>query len=489
MAISSTGLGSGLDVETIVSQLVALERKPITQLQTQKTELDTQVSSFGKVQSMLSTLRDAARTLTDASTWRAATAGVSDETVVKATATSGAPIGSYNITVARLAAAQAVTSAAFASATASIGEGTITIDIGRWTDGTPPSFTPRSTPPPVAVTIGPGDNTLEKIRDKINAAGAGVTATIVRDVTGARLSIRSAETGLENGFRIQTSSTSGDLSGLNHDPASGSGGMALSQKAQNASATIDGIAIESASNSVNEVIDGISLQLLKPTATVTDPQTNTTTAVPVTLSVSHDNESIKKAITDFSTAYNDVVKYLREQTAYNADTKKAGPLQGDRTAIGLLGQLRGLVSNGSSASSAFGRLSDIGLDPQSDGSLKVNGGKLDKAIGKLDELAKAFSTLGDEATPGSASNGIGQQFKLYLAGLLGAEGPLESRKEGLNSRIKRNDDQQDRLEDRVAAFEKRIRLQYQTLDAKMSSLSGLSSYVSQQMSLLAKQSS
>jgi flagellar hook-associated protein 2 len=475
MSISSLGVGSGLDAETIVQKLVAVQRQPIDALQSAKSDLNSQVSSFGQVQSYLSSLQGSARALTDLSTWRASTVSSGDSTAVQATVESGTPAGAYSITVSQLAKAQSVASSTYYPASsAMVGEGTMTITLGQWsTDHS--SFTQKSGSTPVSVTIGPEDNTLQKIAEKINGASAGVLASVVHDTNGYRLSIRSKETGLENGFKITTTNAQdgdgvdiGNLGALGYDPSTGAGAMELKQDGQNAKAKINNLDVESASNTMSNVVDGLSLTLTKTFATAVD------------VTVSSDTDSIKKAITDFASNYNSLVGYLRKQTAYNADTKKAGNLQGDRTAINLMYQLRTLAAGNGGSSSVFARLTDIGLEPQKDGTLKVDNTKLGKAVGKLDELKKMLS---NDANGGPA-DGVGRKFKNYIDGMLGDDGPLDTKTEGLNARIKANQDQQDRLSDRAAAYEKRLRAQYQALDAQMAQLSGLSGYVSQQMKLL-----
>lgn len=475
MSISSLGVGSGLDAESIVTQLVALQRQPIDALQTAKSDLDTQVSTFGQVQSYLSSLQGSANALSSLTTWRATTVSSGDTTAVSASVESGTPAGAYSITVSQLAKAQSVASSTYYAASSStVGQGTMTISLGQWsTDHS--SFTQKSGSTPLTVTIGAEDNTLQKIADKINGAGAGVLASVVHDANGYRLSIRSKDSGLENGFKITTTNEQdgggvdiGDLGALSYDPSAGTSDMTLMQEGQNAKAKINNLDVESASNTMTNVVDGLSLTLSKTFSTAVD------------VTVSTDNATIKKAITDFATNYNNLVGYLRKQTAYNADTKKAAALQGDRTAINLMYQLRMLTAGNGGSSSVFTRLTDIGLEPQKDGTLKVDGTKLDDAVGNLPELK---NMLYNDASGGS-TDGIARKFKSYLDGMLGDDGPMETKTEGLNARIKDNQDQQARLEDRVSAYEKRIRAQYEALDTQMAQLSGLSNYVSQQMKLL-----
>ncbi|EHR70189.1 flagellar capping protein [Burkholderiales bacterium JOSHI_001] len=464
--ISSAGLGSGLDVETIVTKLVALERAPINQLQTEKSRLQADLSSYGKLQSQLSTLRDAARTLTDTTGWSPVTAASSDAATVAVSAGSSAVPSSYEMTVARMASAQQLASVAFSSAAATVGQGTITIDIGSW-NGDQSAFIPKVPASTASIVIGPGDDTLEKIRDKINGAAVGVTASIVRDVHGARLTLRSTQTGAENAFRIGvTEDGAAGLSALAYDPSVGDEQMSRNQQAANAQVTINGLAVESASNTLSDVMDGLTLTLGKPSAT------------PVTVTVNRDTEAVKKNITDFATAYNETVKFLREQTKYDAGSKAAGTLQGDRTAAMLQNQLRAIMGATTGASSVLKRLTDIGLDPQSDGTLKVNATKLTSGVAKLDELKKMFSGT-DGAV--SANNGFAVQMRRFTDLVLGDGGALTSRQEALRASITRNDSRQTQLADRVDAFEKRVRAQYSALDTRMGQLSGLSSYITQQI--------
>jgi flagellar hook-associated protein 2 len=473
MSISSAGIGSGLDVNAIVTQLVALERRPIVQLRSEASRLQTQVSAFGQLQSRLSALRDAADRLTQPATWGVATATSSNPQAIGATSTGSPTPGAYSLVVDRLAAGQALASAtAFANPSASVGSGTLRIELGDF-DAVPP--VPKAGATAVEIVIEPGADSLGAIRDRINAANAGVAASIVNDVNGSRLVVRSRETGAENGFRIQVLSD-GDgnpadgsgLSSLAFDPQ-GFSAMQRTLSASNARASVDGLWVESATNTLSGVVDGLTLQL------------NRAGPDPVNVVVTQDNEKLRKSITDFADAYNAVVKLLRDQTKFDPETKTAGALQGDRTGGMLLGQLRGLITGGSEASGVFTRLRDIGFDVGTDGSIKVENSKLDAALGRKDELQKLFANR-DLNTP--ANEGFGQRFKTWLDGALGVEGPLTTRTQGLQGRIRSNEQQQQRLEDRVQRTEARLLAQYTALDTKMGQLQGLSAYVTQQMTML-----
>ncbi len=469
--LSSIGVGSGLDANSIISQLVSLERVPITQLQTAAGKIDARLSAFGRIQSALDGLRTAARTLGDSSTWGAASTTSADATAVSMTALAGSSAGSYAVKVDALAAAQMNASSAVTNPQVAIGAGTLTIDVGRWADDLS-GFTPKAGSSPLTITINPGEDTLEQIRDKINnTADAPVRASIVNDTNGARLVLQSTQTGAENGFRIGVADADGNhtddsgLSRLAYDPAGGAAVSTRTQAARNAQATINGLAVESSTNSLANVIDGVSLTLGKVTTGTID------------LTVSRDTASMRKSIDGFVSAYNDVIRLVRDQTKYDPTSKSAATLQGDRTAVNLLTQLRSAIGASSSASSVFARNSDIGLSVQTDGTLKLDSSKLDAGFAKLPELQKFFATSTDDA----ASTGLAPRLRQLIDQVLGSEGAMTSRQDGLRQLKADNGKRQEALEDRVAQTEKRLRAQYQALDASMAKLNKLSGFMTQQI--------
>lgn len=478
--LSSTGLGSGLDVESIVAATMAVQRQPENLITAANTDLKAQISSYGQLQSYLSAFQDKANALTSVSLWSQTTATSSDTSVATVTTGSGAAAGSYSLSVTSLAKPQTATTGVFPSSSHSLGQGQLTIDLGTWS-GEPPTFGAKTGSKPVTIDIGPNDTSLSAVRDKINAAGAGVTATIINDSQGARLSIRSSSTGEQNGFRISAVETvEGDdgglgLSALAYDPEGGaSQGMSLNQAGGDAKATLNGIELRSASNTLNNVADGLTVSLLK------------TTSSPVDLSVAQDTSAMTTAVNNFVTAYNALNTFIAGQTKYNPDSKVAGNLQGDRTVIGIQNQLRGVLRDSSSASSAFSRLSDIGVTVQKDGSLAVSASKLSDALAsKPKEVRKMLTSSGDSS---ASSSGIIYRFKTLADKMLGAEGPLTSRTAGLQSTVTRNTKRIDEMEVRLAASEKRLRAQYEALDTNMSKLNSLNSYVSGQLAALAKSS-
>ncbi|MFG6461839.1 flagellar filament capping protein FliD [Roseateles sp. DXS20W] len=470
--ISSAGLGSGLNVDDIVSKLVALERTPITQISKKVDGLKTELSSYGKVQSALSALRDAASKLTSPSNWAGSLATSSDATTVSVSAGAGAATGNVSVKVEALAQAQTLVSGtSYASSTTTVGQGSLTITLGKWaTDGGDPptytGFTDKAGATPITVNIGAGQDTLAGIRDAINAAGAGVTAAIVNDANGARLTLRSTASGETNAFRIDAG---GGLSDLGYDPRVGVTSLIQTLPAQNARALINGIDVSSESNTLKEAIDGLNITLLK------------TSTIPASIAVSQDKDSIKKLITDFTTAYNAVNALLREQTKYDAGTKTAGPLQGDATANGLQSQLRSIIGGTTSLAGSIGRLAQIGLEAGTDGNIKVTDAKLNTALSDLDSVKKLF--MGLDGT-NSSNDGFAQRIRSYVDGALSTDGRVSAKQAGLQKLIDSNNKSIDKLEDRVALTEARLRARYTALDTQMSKLNGLSSYVTTQMNKL-----
>ena len=475
-SISSLGVGSGIDAEGIITKLMAVEHAPVDLLTKAATGINTQLSSIGKLQSLASTMSDKADALAGLDLWGKKAVTAADSTIVSGTASSGATNGSYSISVQQLASSQTVTTAS--PTPANLSAGTLTIELGSW-DGTPVSgFTPKTGASAVTVTIAPGLTSLAAVRDQINAAKAGVTATIVNDASGARLSLSSTDTGAANGFRITAAETADDgvastgLSALNYSALDSTSPMLLNQSAANAKATINGIQVESASNTFNEVASGLSITVGKVSAS------------PVLLGVADDMAAVKTGIQDFVKAFNDMASYIKDQTKYDATSKTGGPLQGDRSTIGFQSQIRGVINVGSTASSTWSRLSDIGIAMTANGTLEIKSAKLDAALQNPTELRKLLSA--DGTTTSGTDVGFMDRFRNVAKAALDVNGGLQLREDALNAELKRNKDRQTQLEDRLVGVEARMRAQYQTLDTNMAKLNALSTYMTQQITALNK---
>lgn len=474
--IASPGIGSGLDINSIVSQLMAVERRPLTKLQQAASGVQTQLSVYGGVQSRLDTLSTATAKLSTASTWTQTTTEVSGSDALTATSSGSASPTTLKVDVTALARAQSTSSPAVTTSATVVGTGTLTIQKAAWSGGTLGAGSS-----PVNITIDSSSNTLAGIRDKINAANAGVTASILTDSSGARLVLQSSSTGAANGFRVSVTDSDGEsndatgLSMLGYNPPTNAQGT-LNQAGSDLQATINGASVSSASNTLTDVIEGITLNV------------SNTTSSTATIVVKRDLAAMNKAISDFVTAYGDLTTYLDQQTSYDAVNKKGQPLQGDRVALSLRSQVREAVIAATSATTTFSgqvgqgsRLADIGITLQRDGKLAIDQTKLDKSMEKLSDVASLFSKIDASNT---ANNGVATRLKSLVNALTGTDGAVTSRKSGLSSQISRNKDDQERLTDRLTLVEARLRRQYQGLDAKMGQLSGLGQYVSAQMTKL-----
>jgi flagellar hook-associated protein 2 len=475
--ISSAGIGSGLDVNSILTQLMAIERQPLDALEKKETSLQTTVSEYGKIKSAISTLRELATKLASTSSW-AQTKGSSNSTAVSA-ASNGAATGSYSVEVSKLASVQTVATGVV-PAGSTLGSGTLRIELGAWTGTPPTTFTPQSGATAIDVTVAATD-TLADIRDKINASGAGVTALVMTDSSGSRLLIRSNATGAANAFR--TTVTDGDggnadaagLSRLAYDPSTAATQMTLSQTAADAAAMVNGLPVTSTSNTLTNIVDGLTLTL----------NAETTLTGPATVNIATDTEALKKTLGDFAAAYSAVVKLIATDTKYDAVAKKGGILQGDSAATGMQRQLRTLAGSASAASAVFGHLSDIGLELQADGSMTVNATRLDSALANVAELKKMFTS---SSAVDPTLDGFGKRFRAIADTMIGVDGALTSRTDGLNQQIQRNQKSQDALEVRLAAIEKRYRAQYTALDTAMAQLQTQSAYITQQIAAWAANS-
>ena len=471
--ISSAGIGSGLDVSSIISSLMKVEQLPLTKLQTVASTMQTKLSAFGQMQSLASAFRDAATSLKKADAYKVTTAASSDATAVSSSSTTAAVPGSYAVSVTSLSSTQSTVgvSGQFSSGSDVVGTGSITISLGTWSTGQT-AFTGKSGATDVVIPIDATSNTLTAIRDKINAANAGVSATIVTDASGARLAFQSSATGASNGFKVTVAdddTTNTDATGLSRlafDPPSATAGMSLTQSAANTKATINGIAVETTGNTLTDVVDGMTFNLSKVTTS------------PVTVTVTRNTDSVKTLITGFVASYNAFSSFLSSATQYNASTKTAALLQGDATTTSLQNQLRSVISQPGMASASFGTLSSMGLEFQKDGRLSINDTKLNAALAKLPDLATAMSNA-DTATP--ANDGFAKKIAAWADALLSTGGSITGKTKSIQSQIDANSKDQEKMSDRISAIEKRITAQYTALDTTMSNANALSKYVTQQI--------
>ncbi|MDO9101982.1 MAG: flagellar filament capping protein FliD [Candidatus Nitrotoga sp.] len=392
-ATSSTNL----DINSIVNQLMTVERQPINKLNVTEASFQTKLSAYGSIKGAVASFQTAMQNLGSAIKFTKLDAIPSDDTILSATASSIAVAGTYSLEVTSLAQSQKLVAAGQSSSTAAIGDGTpttITFDFGTINGGTLDSITKKYTGVTSfgsngngtkSITIDSSNNSLQGIRDAINAAKIGVTATIINDGSASpyRLALSSDNNGVSNSLKISVNGDASVTNLLAHDPAA-TQNLSENVTATNANFKVNGVSVSKTSNSATDVIQGVTLNLKKITTTST------------TVTVAHDNASVSNSVAGFVKAYNDLAKTLKDISAYNPATKQAAILQGDSTVRSLQSQLRNaLGSPVVGASGALTTLSQIGISFQKDGSLGLDNTKLNNAItNNVSDIASLFATVG-----------------------------------------------------------------------------------------------
>jgi len=395
MGITATGAGSNLDVNSIVSQLMAVEQRPLDLLAQREADYQAKLSAFGTLKGALSAFQSAMQGLSDPAKFQTIKAGAADDSILNATANvkGKAASGSYSVEVQQLAQQQKVRSDGFQSPLSVVGSGTMTIQYGTYDSGTN-TFALNSAKAAQTITIDPSNSTLSGVRDAINAANAGVSATIINDGASNRLVLTSKDTGAASGLRITISDDDGTnadswgLSQLAFDPAATAGSgknLTQVQAAQDAKLQIDGISVSKPSNTVTDAIEGLTLNLLK-----------TNTGSPTTLEVSRDTASVQASVEAFVKSFNSINQTLKDLGGYNSATKKGGILQGDSIALSIQRSVRAAVTAAiRQAPGSFASLSQIGVAFQNDGTLALDSTKLQAAMDSgFDQIAGLFAMGG-----------------------------------------------------------------------------------------------
>jgi flagellar hook-associated protein 2 len=382
--LASPGLGSGLDVNNIVGQLMEIERRPLSILDGKEARHQAQLSAFGSLKGALSSFQTNISALSDPANFTAVTANFSDDAVATASASSSAIAGNFSVEVQALAQAQKLKSENFASPNAEIGSGSLTIQFGSYDGGI---FTLNPEKAAQSITISPDQASLAGVRDAINDADAGVSASIINDGNGDRLVIASQDTGLSNALKITVTdddlnnTDNTGLSQLAFDASTGGvSNLTETVAAENAELIVDGIPISKASNTISDAIEGVTLDLLKADIGITK-----------TLSIARDTASVQEAIQSFVTAFNDLGTTITNLSRFDAANNQASILTGDATLRSIQSQLRSAFNTALSTSGGgLTTLSEIGITFQADGTLDLDTDKLDSI---LNDSTKDISTL------------------------------------------------------------------------------------------------
>jgi flagellar hook-associated protein 2 len=473
--ISSAGIGSGLDINGIITKLMAVEQRPLTALDTKEAAFQAQLSAYGSLKGAVSSLESAAATLTSSSLFGSMVATSSDSTVLSASANSAAKSGTYAMEVVGLAKADSLASQNFISHTASIStiDGQIKIELGTLAGSV---FTADSATPAKTISITAANSSLDSIRDAINSANAGVRANVVYvGSAGYKLTVTSTDTGASKSIKLTTMDSSGnvianntDLAKLSYDPAKAAGAgneYTVTSVAQDVHIKVDGLDLYRASNTITDAVTGLTIKATKIGA--------------ATLTVSQDSASITAALGKFVTNYNDLNKQLRSLTAYDASTKTASTLTGDSGARSLQTALRSMINYTFGTSTTLKNLSDVGVRIQKDGSLAFDSSKLTTA------LQNSPSEVASLLTATTGTKGIAVRIDATLTSLLDStSGLLATKTNGISRTIKDIGKQRDELNLRLTQIEKNYRTQFTALDTLVASMQQTSAYLTQQLASL-----
>jgi flagellar hook-associated protein 2 len=436
---SSSASTAGFDVQTIVNEVIQSQRQQTeTQWQTEETTDNSQVTALQQLSTQLQSLSTSVDALNDPTgSFNAMTTTVSDSSALSATAGDGTAVGSHSISVTSLATTSSFYSDELATSSTTFGTGTISLQVGSGAA--------------TAITVDDTDNTLTGLAAAINNQNLGVTANVITDSGGARLTLVSNSSGAAGNITISSNST-----GLN---------LNLGSKGADAALTVDGVPIDSSSNTIASVIPGVTLNLLGVTSS------------PVTLQVGSDTSQAVEAINNFVSAYNTVISNINSQFSYNASTGTAGTLMGDSAVELVQSTLLSDAAASVSGNGAISSLASLGISVNEDGTLAVNSSQLTNA------LASNFSAV--QSFFQTTSTGFAQTFASDLNNLTDpTNSPIAIDVNGINSSISS-------LQSSIADFEANLTTEkqslmtyYSNLNTTLQSLPSLLSTVNAQLASL-----
>jgi flagellar hook-associated protein 2 len=449
--IQSLGIGSGLDIKSLVAQLVAADRSPVESRLTRKaSDVAAQLSALGALKGALSGFQSALQPLKTVGQFAARTATSGDQDIFTATTGTTAVAGAYAVEVRQLALPEQLISNAFSGgATAVVGSGTLTLKLGATS-----SF---------SVTLDSTHNTLADIRDAINAASdnPGINATLVYGTGGAQLVLASSDTGAANTIEVSASGGDGGLAQLAYAPGATSHYTA-SQTARDAIVVISGVEHHNASNVIDSAIDGVTLTLKA-----------SNTGSTASLVVANDQNTALANIRKFVSAYNDMQAQFTTLGKYDAATMKGGPLLGDWLLNSVdFSMVRGTTDRVASVAGSTNSLAAIGITTGSDGLLKIDSTKLTAALQA--NPAGVASMFG-------ATDGIAARLDATVEKILASSGAIAARNANLADAQKSISEDSQKLDDQTAVVQQRYLAQFTALDSLMAQLQSTSNYLTQQL--------
>ncbi len=487
MQITSNGLISGIDVDSILNQLGELERKPVTQLKQREADFQVKLSAYGNIQGSINSLYDAMKALDTASDFDQVTTTSQNDSILSTSVSSGAVPGSYGITVKQLAQSQKLNSGAFKK-DETLGEGVLQIKIG----------TGESKSIGVSAT-----DTLSDLSKKINEASAGVSSNVVFDGDNYFLSLTAQSTGAASSIQVSlvdsnfTSSESKsesidvesavkDKKETDETDKSKDKKKALSrlvssdsdqslkqvQEAKDAIISVDGIEnIRRNSNKITDVIPGVTLNL-KADETGIDKKT--------TLTIRQDTNPIYKKIENFVNAYNKVHEQFSTYQKYEKDGEKIGELFGDNTTNLVRSSLKNTLTSKILGTDGFSRLSDLGIVLNKENKLEIKSTELNNALDTKFEKVKTFFTSTDQGKEGFAVRMINNLNTMADK----SNGLLATKAKGIYKSIDEINSQVSKIEKRIETSQSRLSKQFQNLELLLGQYQATGDYLNQQISNL-----
>ncbi|MCZ8701165.1 flagellar filament capping protein FliD [Escherichia albertii] len=456
-SISSLGVGSGLDLSSILDSLTAAQKATLTPISNQQSSFTAKLSAYSTLKSALTTFQTANTALSKADLF-SATSTTSSTTAFSATTAGNAIAGKYTISVTHLAQAQTLTTSTTRDDTKTAiaaSDSKLTIQQGGNKD-------------PITIDISAANSSLSAIRDAINNAKAGVSASIINVGNSEyRLSVTSNDTGLDNAMTLSVSGDDTLQSFMSY--GANSNGMEVSVVAQNAQLTVNNVAIENSSNTISDALENITLNL------------NDVTTGNQTLTITQDTAKAQSAIKDWVNAYNSLIDNFSSLTKYTAvdagsDSQSSGngALPGDSTLRTIQTQLKSMLSN-TVSSSNYKTLAQMGIttDP-SNGKLELDADKLTAAL-KKDASGVGALIVGD-----GKKTGITTTIGANLTSWLSTTGIIKAATDGVSKTLNKLTKDYNAASDRIDAQVARYKEQFTQLDVLMTSLNSTSSYLTQQ---------
>jgi flagellar hook-associated protein 2 len=438
-SVTSLGVGSGLDLSTLLDNLMQVERSQVqAPLDRAQSRAQLSLSALGSLSSSVTSFASAVSGLTNLQIGRTVESSLSG---ISGTASDTAEAGSYAVAVDHLATAQSLATDTFTDADAELGVGTLTLTV----DGESAAF-----------DLASGSNSLRDVRDAINASSLGVKAVVVQDGSDYRLLLTSSKTGTAGAMTLAADGTV--------DSRLASGAMSETAAAQDASFSINGLTLSSSSNTVEDVIPGVTLELSGSTAGQT-----------ATVDVAADTSTVSAKLTALVAAYNALATNMSALGGASADGTQAGPLVGDSTLRALQRHLGGMFGDTVETDlegNPFSSLVSIGLHTDQTGKASLDSTALNAALGE--------SEAGVEALVSAFADKLGTTLDAFQ----GSDGIFSVRTTQLNTELKNIDRRRADAEVRLQGIQDRMRAQFTALDSLVSQFQSTSSYLAQQLGVL-----